>query len=255
MNIIETLSDFYDLVMAGNTGQLTSLYSGEPLIDTPLDGRINSHDAFIRFVQKRGPWLREHKATTETLDITEDSKRICVEIILYFEHDKDMIDIPVAIVADLENDKVSDIRIYHSTWPLTGTHRIRSPILKPSSNLEEPQFIKKYMKSLKEGDADKIVKLFDKQGYVREPSGSDYMHAGEKGIREFYDSILHNGGISLRHCTSTFNGKQIVIEYIAESWGRSDLIPQAGVAVYEISDNGKIVAARIYDDVNPPEEL
>jgi hypothetical protein len=35
-------------------------------------------------------------------------------------------------------------------------------------------------------------------------------------------------------------------------WGRTELAPEAGVAVYVQGDSGKMAAARIYDDVDPP---
>jgi hypothetical protein len=35
-------------------------------------------------------------------------------------------------------------------------------------------------------------------------------------------------------------------------WGKNGLPPQAGIAVYVRGDSGKLAAARIYDDVNPP---
>jgi hypothetical protein len=35
-------------------------------------------------------------------------------------------------------------------------------------------------------------------------------------------------------------------------WGRTELPPEAGVAVYVQGENGKMAAARIYDDADPP---
>lgn len=253
MELIETLSNFYDIMMDGDSGQLLSLFVGEPIIDTPMDGRVAGREAFLEFAEKRQAWLKEHKARPELLDITENAERICVEIVLYMEHEKEEIDLPVAMVADLKGKKVSEIRVYHSTWPLTGKHQIRPPVIEPDAGLDEPQFVRRYMEKLKEGDASAIIDLFADSGYAREPSGSNYIHAGREGIREFYTSILQDGGISLKHCTATFDGKQVAIEYIATAWGRTELPPQAGVAVYEVSESGKMIAARIYDDVNPPE--
>ena len=36
------------------------------------------------------------------------------------------------------------------------------------------------------------------------------------------------------------------------AWGRTELPPQAGVAVYVRGDSGKLAAARIYDDADLP---
>jgi hypothetical protein len=60
-------------------------------------------------------------------------------------------------------------------------------------------------------------------------------------------------GISLKHCTATFDGTRTAVEYICDGWGNMKLEPQAGVAVYE-SEITVLFAARIYDDVTLPNE-
>jgi hypothetical protein len=47
-------------------------------------------------------------------------------------------------------------------------------------------------------------------------------------------------------------GHVCAIEYNVVSWGRTELPPEAGVAVYVRGESGKLAAARIYDDVGPP---
>jgi hypothetical protein len=42
------------------------------------------------------------------------------------------------------------------------------------------------------------------------------------------------------------------LEYNVVKWGMTQLPPQAGVAVYVRGESGKLAAARIYDDVDPP---
>jgi hypothetical protein len=39
---------------------------------------------------------------------------------------------------------------------------------------------------------------------------------------------------------------------IADRWGQTELSPDAGVAVYVRGESGKLAAARIYDDCDPP---
>jgi len=36
------------------------------------------------------------------------------------------------------------------------------------------------------------------------------------------------------------------------AWGQTAMSPQAGIAVYVRGDSGKLAAARIYDDADPP---
>lgn len=131
---------------------------------------------------------------------------------------------------------------------------IRPPLLNPAEYLEEPQIIKQYTEALRKGDADAIIALFEDKGYVREPSGSKYKHTGRDGQKEFYIPALELGGISLKHCTATFDGSRTAVEYICDGWGNIKLKPQAGMAVYELGSTGLLFAARIYDDVTPPNE-
>jgi hypothetical protein len=42
------------------------------------------------------------------------------------------------------------------------------------------------------------------------------------------------------------------IEYNCVRWGVTDILPQAGLAVYERGSSGLLAAARICDDVEPP---
>jgi hypothetical protein len=72
--------------------------------------------------------------------------------------------LPIAIVADRSGDKVSAIRVYHSTWPFTGKHLVRPPLLKPAENLDEPVIVKHYTAALRKGDADSALSLFEDKG-------------------------------------------------------------------------------------------
>jgi hypothetical protein len=42
------------------------------------------------------------------------------------------------------------------------------------------------------------------------------------------------------------------VEYNIVRWGRTELAPEAGVTVYVRGESGKLAAARIYDDRDPP---
>jgi hypothetical protein len=63
-------------------------------------------------------------------------------------------------------------------------------------------------------------------------------------------AILGPGGIPLEHCTVSDDGVACAIEFNAVAFGKEELVPQAGIAVYERGASGLLHAARIYDDVN-----
>lgn len=248
------IKDFYVTLLAGDVDALTDIFAGEPLVNTPLHGEVKGIEAFNQFVAEQQAWLRQYEAEPELLALTATDERIVAEFVLYLRHEDELIDLPISIAADLANKGISAIRVYHSTWPLTGEHVIRPPILAPVEGLEEPEIIQKYMAGIAKPDTEAVLALFADVGYVREPSGSKYKYAGPDGLNTFYSSALSNGGISLKHCTATFDGTRVAVEFICDGWGPVQFEPQAGMAVYELADSGQLLAARIYDDVSPPSE-
>jgi hypothetical protein len=160
----------------------------------------------------------------------------------------------VAIVSDRNPDRtLKAIRVYHSLWPLTGSHTVRQPLLPKDPRLHAEGAPGDYQRALAEGDLESIVRTFEADGYAREPSGGAYLHQGAERLRELYAHMFANGGgIHLEHCTLTDDGIRCAIEYNCVRWGVTDIPPQAGVAVYERGSSGLLSAARIYDDVEPP---
>jgi hypothetical protein len=157
-------------------------------------------------------------------------------------------------VADRNPDRtVKAIRVYHSLWPLTGEHRIRPPLLPEDPSLHAGGAPGDYQRALAEGAPEGILATFELDGYAQEPSGASYLYRGVEELREFYSHLFANGGgIGLEHCTLTDDGVRCAIEYNCVRWGATDIPPQAGVAVYERGGSGRLAAARIYDDVEPP---
>jgi len=143
--------------------------------------------------------------------------------------------------------------MYYSSWPLSGRHANRPPVLQPDPELRESGVVAEYQRALSTGDVDAIVSAFEPDGYAREPAGGRYVHRGPHGLRAFYERLFSNeGGISLEHCALVDDRHACALEYNVVRWGRTELTPQAGVAVYVRDESGKLAAARIYDDVDPP---
>lgn len=248
------MTNYFTWLSAGDTESFRGLFRDLPVMNTPTDGEIRGNADFERFVRYQQEWLGNRKATASLLAVTAGEERIVVEFVLDLQQDARTIDLPVAVVADREGDGVAAIRVYHSTWPLTGDHSIRPPILHPAADLEEPLIIRRYMAGIGTPDRESVLALFEGDGYVREPSGDAYRHDGPGGVRAFYEKALAGGGVRLQHCTATFDGTRCAVEYICDGWGRLRFAPQAGIAVYELGSTGRIRAVRIYDDVTPPAE-
>jgi len=97
------------------------------------------------------------------------------------------------------------------------------------------------------------VAAFEPDAYAREPAGGGYIDRGHDGLRAFYEHLFSNGGgIPPEHCAVIDDARACALEYNVVRWGETELTPQAGLAVYVRGQSGKLVAARIYDDIDPP---
>ena len=247
---------YYEGIMAGEPDALVRSFAAQqPVLDDPRVGYVEGARGLRAFVNGTAEWLREHDAVVENVALTLTPTRTVEEVVLHLqEDDSERVQLPVAVVSDRNPDRtLKVIRVYHSMWPLTSEHRVRSPLLPKDPNLHAEGTPGDYQRALAEGDLAGIVATFEPDGYAREPSGGAYLHLGAESLGELYAHLFANGGgIPLEHCTLTDDGTRCAIEYNCVRWGVTDIPPQAGVAVYERASSGLLNAARIYDDVEPP---
>ena len=242
---------YLEALLAGDTAALLSGFAGEPAVDDPLGGHVSGTADFERFATERRAWLAERMARSEPLRTTCNDHRTVFETLLHLRLPERAAELPVAVVGEHATaGRLRAIRVYHSLWPLFGTHRVRPALLPPDPTLQLTDAIAEYQHALAAGDAEAIVRTFEPDGYFREPAGGDYVFHGLGRLREFMGQLLGPGGIPLEHCTVTDDGVACAIEFNAVQFGQHRLAPQAGVAVYERGPGGRLHGARIYDDMN-----
>jgi hypothetical protein len=89
-------------------------------------------------------------------------------------------------------------------------------------------------------------------GHAREPTGGEYVHRSPDGLRAFWERLFSNdGGIPLEQGARVDTGRACRLEYDVVGWGRAELPPEAGVAVYARGESAKPAATGIYDDADP----
>ena len=246
---------FFDGLMTGELDALVESFAGEPELHHPVRGRIRGVAAFTRFMVETRERLSRPDASVEDLGhVIRAGRRGCGEVILHVEGGSGRVSLPVAIVAEKEPDgQIDELRLYFSSWPLTGRHANRPPLLQADPELRESDVVAEYQRALSAGDADAIVAAFEPDGYAREPAGGKPVYRGPDALRAFYERLFANGGgIGLEHCAVTDDEHTCALEYNVVRWGRTELPPQAGVGVYVRGESGKLAVARIYDDVDPP---
>jgi hypothetical protein len=243
-------------LMSGETDALVRSFAGDPELHHPVRGRVKGRRAFKRFATETHAWLAERNAAVEDVDRIITPRRGVEEVVLTLDGNHGRIELPVAVAADRDDDARSiELRVYFSTWPLTGGHAIRPPLLQPDPDVHEADVVGEYQRALAAGDTEAAVAAFEPDAYVREPAGAAYVHRGHDELRALYGLFFSSGGgIPLEHCTATDDGRACALEYNIVRWGRTDLPPEAGIAVYVRGTTGKLAIARIYDDSNPPLE-
>jgi SnoaL-like domain len=247
---------YYEGIMANQPEALVRSFAGEPRVNDPRVGHVEGAMELRAFVSGTADWLRERDAVVENVALTRTSTRTVEEVVLHLLSDSGVrVELPVAIVSDRNPDRtIKTIRVYHSMWPLTGSHRVREPLLPPDPNIVVSDVVVgEYQRALAAGDLEAVLATYEADAYAREPSGGEYVYRGKEKLREVYSAQFANGGgIPLEHCTLTDDGVRCAIEYNCVRWGVTELPPQAGVAVYERGSSGRLAGGRIYDDVEPP---
>jgi hypothetical protein len=241
-------------VQSGETEALVGSFAGEPELHHPVRGRVKGRRAFEQFVRDTNAWLRARNAVGGRVERIITPRRGIEETVMTLDGHAGRVDLLVGIVADRDADaRIVELRLYYSTWALTGGHANRPPVLQPDPDLQAPDVVGEYQRALAAGDVEAVVAAFEPDAYMREPAGDTYTHRGRDELVALYARFFSNGGgIPLEHCTLTDDGRSCVLEYNVVRWGRTELLPEAGLAVYVRGDSGRLAAARIYDDTDPP---
>jgi hypothetical protein len=248
---------YWETMLRGDADGLLRAFDGEPRVDAPHPGTVRGADAIRRFVDGTREWLAGMRAHVSPVRTTRGECRTVAEQELHLRVGGRDVHLPTAVVAQRADVAgITRLSVYHSRWPLTGTHEVRSPVLEADPDLDLPDVVGRYLVALAQGNLRAVMDCFAPDAYVREPAGEPFTHRGEEALRDLYLAFFENaGGIRLDECTVTDDGVAVAVEYNVMRWGRTTLPPQAGIAVYERDpDDLVLTAARIYDDVTPPME-
>lgn len=246
----DAVRDYVESVHSG-VPDLGGFSTEHVVLHDPRAGRVQGSEEFLAFVESSSKWLAARNVRAEWVASTVTSGRAVGELVAHLTIDGKEVPWPIAVVAEKGRDH-AEFRVYYSQWPLNGTHTVRGPILS-DAGINPEGWPGRYHEALTAGDADAIVEAFEPGGYVREPSGPQFVHRGEE-LHPFFSMFFSaGGGIRLEHCAISDDGTRCALEYNAVQWGGTRIPPQAGIGVYERGPSGKLAGARIYDDVEAPE--
>ena len=242
------ISGLYEALVAG--ADVASRFAGDATVNSPLRGS----KPVVDWVRDEAAWLADNQMEVQAINHIVTDSHASAEYSLAITREREAIDLPLHLVADLGGDQITALRTYHSTYPLTGEHIIRPPLVPPAAGIRPAPPIDAYEAAMAAGDPEALDALFEPDGYVREPAGTAFKHQGAARM-DFYRPAFSGGPVPLKLCTIIDDGAALAFEYVCDRWGPAELSPQAGSAVYVRSAAGRLEAVRIYDDVSPPAEL
>jgi hypothetical protein len=253
LNKLETLDAAHAALHSGDPTRLIEAFPGGVTIDDPRAGHVEGEAALEDYCRESRAWLSERNAASRSLAVTNGATRVVGEFEVDLVQDGRSFTLPLAVVVepDPRRDSVA-IRSYHSHWPLLGRHIVRPPLLPVDPAAVEADVVGEYQAALRSGDAAAWVATFEPDGCFREPAGGDHRFCGTAALQDLAKAFFARGGIVLEHCTVTDDGVRTALEFNAVEWGGTTMPHQAGVAVYERGASGRLAAARVYDDVDPP---
>jgi hypothetical protein len=245
---------YFDGIIAGEPDALIESFAGVPVLHDPVRGRIQGAAALRAFAEQMRTWLVGRDVTVEDVDRVLLEGRSFEDVVVHLDGAAGRVDLPVAIVADHRSGGLIDeLRVYHSGQALTGRHTHRPPMLQPDPDLREPDVVAEYHRALAAGDVDGVVAAFEPDGYVCESASARDIHRGPADLRALHERLFSNGGgIAIEKCALVDDGRACALEYNIVRWGRTELSPQAGAAVYVRGASGRLAAARAYDDPDTP---
>jgi len=251
----DPVGQFFAALNSGDSRTLETAWPGEVVVYDPRAGEIRGHRQLRKFVSSNQSWMAEHHVRIEIMASTSAGGRAVVELLAHLPRDSQQVAWPVAVVAESPDDLSVVFRTYCSQWPVDGRRHLRPAIL-PPGGAHPGDVVGRYQVALGTGDAEALVSTFEPDGYYREPIGPHLTHRGTAELRSFFtERVGTRGGIALEPCEVTDDGVRCALEYNCVRWGGQDLPPQAGLGVYERGPDGLLAAARIYDDVEPPDGL
>src|SRR3954469_15172264 len=180
---VRAAESFLSFLTAADAGAIARLLDDQALVDQPLWGTARGRGEIQVMVSRAGGWLSERRAAVRHVATTSNAQRAVAEHAVKLVIDGRSAELPIAVVAESRGGSVFAIRTYHSTWPLTGTHGLRTPVLPHDPSIVVPGIFEHYQRALAAGDLEGILDAYEEDGYAREPSAGEYVYRGKARLR------------------------------------------------------------------------
>jgi hypothetical protein len=251
----------------GDLALVRSLYSGPVDIDDPFAGHV-VEGAFEAMVAS---WRPVRGATVESLVTTHSTQAdgyVGTELELRLLIDGRSRKLSIVAVSEVAADgQLERTRLYYRRANIDLRQHYRDRILQDEVDVQFPPIVEKYQKALLERNTEEFIATFAEDGYfdghggpvdqeegvlvdlslgqgMGRYAGHDELYRGIGQMMEIGSAESPKG--RLEHVNAFTDGTTTVLEF-------NILRPEenrihAGVACYEVSEDGLMQAARVYDE-------
>ncbi len=256
-----------DGLATGSPDKVRSLFSGPADIDDPFAGR-QIDGGFEHLVRNWGPahLARIKSVEMEHCTIAKGGRFVGAEF--HLELDKGGSDqrLDIVVVLDTEGDQIARSRLYYRRARIDGVQHVRNRILDDVLVMEEgAPILEPYQAALHSADTEGMLATFDENGIfnghgealdLREGLGMG-IYPDRGSMRKALDQMFTLvgeaigqplGSIKLEKMNGFTDDRNYVLEFNIIDPNHPTNRVHAGVAVYEVGDNGLIKEARIFDE-------
>lgn len=265
-----TAQALIDALIAGSPDGVRKLFAGPADIDDPFAGR-HIDGGFEALVRNWGPArLARIRSVRLQHSTVGAAGRFCgAEFHLELEKDGQSKRLDVVAVMEFQGERMLRTRLYYRRARVDGRQHVRNRIL------DEPQHIEpflptiaRYQKALTDGDAQVQAATFAPDGRFDGHGESTNLADGVgMGIYEGRETIRHvlvqmfgiidkdaghagggQHGANIEKLNIFSDGRTTIMEFNIIDPNHPTNRVHAGVAAYELGDDGLIREARVYDE-------
>jgi hypothetical protein len=203
---------YFDGLLAGDPDPLVESFVGEPEVYDPVRGRVKGEAAFRAFVAETSAWLAQHHASVDEVDHVILERRGFEEVVLRLDPDRGGVDLPVAVVAERRPDG----RIEELRLYFSGRPVLAHAITRPPVLQPDPDL------------------------------------ALPAPLATYLEPLTAGADSRLETCSLIDDGRVCALEYNVVQPRTTLPSAEAGLAVFAVGGDGRLSAARVYDDAEAP---
>ncbi|MFP4845337.1 hypothetical protein [Winogradskyella sp. PE311] len=243
---------FIEKILKEEYNEVLSYLTENVKLNLQTVGDAKGKASGIKLLKKQFEYLQNEIKEVKVFKQFEDEKHSVIEYDILLNN---TFDLPLVAIMVKDGDKFSEVRTYHSVYPITEGHVFRASIFSEQIELIEPKEVVSYFDGITIGStqATMATLAFEDDVYFREPAGWRWNHKTREGLKKHFDHFFGDGGVPLKFHNYVFDKESGTFagEYTCEVWGSATFKPQAGVSIYDINkETGKITGIRVYDNVD-----